>query len=111
MKNERNNIDELLMSALKAELKDDLPYNFVPDLRRKMFPLPNTYKLALLRVASAIAASLLCLFCLYFMNPEATIQLITGLATFKYILLFLGVVFLMIQYVDWKLVRPDLGRK
>lgn len=105
-------IDALLLTALKKEPEIDLPHGFATVTARKLRSKPvsaaKTYGLAILAtvVAIAVVAGMLQL-----SQSESSIQLLSVLFHFKYIIAFVILAGLSIEYLDQTLVRsPGMKR-
>nr|WP_294794245.1 hypothetical protein [uncultured Mucilaginibacter sp.] len=109
MKNlKEDDIDAILLTALKKEPELDLPHGFAAITARKTSRAKTlgftTYALAL--VAVIVAASVIvCM--LKLSKTDTSNQLLSFLSHFKYLIASVLLVGLAIEYLDQKLVRPS----
>jgi hypothetical protein len=109
MKNlKEDDIDALLSIALKKEPQLDLPHGFAAITARKTKRTKTsgftTYALAVLAVAVATSV-IVCM--LKLSKTDSSTQLLSFLSHFKYLIVSVLLVGLVIEYLDQKLVRSS----
>ncbi|WP_276090333.1 hypothetical protein [Pedobacter sp. JY14-1] len=103
MKNEE--LDRLLMQALKEEPKVDLPLGFPAMVTRHVFARSRQFKASVAAVAWGLLTGCLVFIGLFILNASLAEQLLRILYSGKFVLLTVVVAFLGVQYLDQRFVK------
>lgn len=102
-------IDAILVDALKKEPEISLPYGFAAIVTRKIFVQTNVFGIYVRALLLAVGISILAGVALFLYRPALISPLISILAERKYVLIFILIAVCLIQYIDQKLVHKSFG--
>jgi hypothetical protein len=102
-------IDAMLVDALKKEPKISLPYGFAAIVTRKIFIQTNVFGIYVRALLLAVGISILVGVPLFLYRPALISPLISVLVERKYVLIFILIVVCLIQYIDQKVVHKSIG--
>jgi hypothetical protein len=102
-------IDAILVDALKKEPEISLPYGFAAIVTRKIFVQTNVFGIYVRALLLAVGISILVGVALFLYRPALINPLISILVEMKYVLVFILAVVCLIQYMDQKVVHKPLG--
>ncbi|MFC6099218.1 hypothetical protein [Olivibacter domesticus] len=98
-------IEAVLVEALKKEPEISLPYGFAAIVTRKVFIQTNLFGIYVKALLLAIGIGALAGIALFLYRPNLMNPLISTLIDMKYVVLFILVVVCLIQYIDQKVVH------
>ena len=101
-------IEALLVDALKKEPEMSLPYGFAAIVTRKVFVQANVFGSYIKALLLAVGISVLAGSALFLYRPVLINPLISVLVDMRYVLIFILIVVCLIQYIDQKVVHKSL---
>lgn len=103
---DQEEIELLLLKALKKEPIVGLPLGFAAMVTRKVLAKPDTFRISIMAVFLGLLVSTGAFFCLLRIIPNLEIQIFRLLYEGKFIIGTIIAGFLMVQYLERRFVKP-----